>query len=418
MSQFIIRGGKTFHGEVRIGGSKNASLPILAASLLTDQPCVIRNLPDIEDIRTMLSLLRAIGSDIERKGHTVFIQTKRIRQDRISYGLGCKMRASVLLLGPLLARTGCAKLPYPGGCVLGARPIDTHADVLRQLGVSRLPSSQTEIVFRGSPRSGEVVLPEFSVTATENAIMAASRAEGETLIRLAAIEPHVQDLCCFLRTMGVGIDGIGTHILGINGRKKLKGVVYEIAPDYLEAGTLIIAAILTRGDVIVHNIVPHDLDAFWNLLREMKVNFELKGKSVHVKPTKNWFACKRLQTNVFPGFPTDLQPPFVILLTQAKGRSRIHETLFEGRFNYFPELIKMGADIRKLNPHEAVITGPTKLRAAHVKSWDIRAGAAMILAALAAKGKTIVSDIQYIDRGYERFDEKLRALGADIVRLD
>ena len=223
--------------------------------------------------------------------------------------------------------------------------------------------------------------------------------------------------------MGVGVSGIGTHTVIIRGIRKPRGVTYTITPDYLEGGTFILAAIVTGGTVTVRNVIPHDLDAMWNLLCEMKVPFVLGKNSVQISPPKkstpfsNYLACKRLQTNVFPGFPTDLQPPFVVLLTQAQGKSKIHEALFEGRFKYLPELVKMGAHIETLNPHEAIVTGPTSLKGGEVKSWDIRAGAAMMLAALIAKGKTVVSDIHYIDRGYERFDEKLRALGADITRL-
>lgn len=418
MPKFIIHGGKKLQGEVTMSGSKNAALPILAATLLTDKLCIIKNVPDIQDIHTMLEIMRSLGSTAEFRNNTVKIQTRRIKKTTMLSDLACTMRASVLLLGPLLARTGYAHLPYPGGCVLGARPIDTHADVLRQLGVKELAGKRNEIIFQGTPRGGEVVLPEFSVTATENAVMAAALAKTETNVRLAAVEPHVQDLCRFLRTLGIQVDGIGTHTIKIKGWKKLHGTNYTITPDYLEAGTFVIAAVLTRGKVLIRNIVPHDLDALWNLLREMNVHFKLGKNRVRIAPSKRAKACKRLQTNVFPGFPTDLQPPFAILLTQANGQSRIHETLFEGRFNYFPELIRMGAKIKKINPREAIITGPTPLRGCNVKSWDIRAGAAMILAALAAKGETVVSSIHYIDRGYEGLDEKLRALGADITRLD
>lgn len=417
MPRFIIQGGKKLHGEVKVGGSKNAALPILAATLLTDKLCIIRNVPNIEDIRTMLSILRALGSKVDFKNHTVTIQTRRIFHEGIPHELGCKMRASVLLLGPLLARTGYARLPYPGGCVLGARSIDTHAQVLRQLGVKQMRSVREEIFFLGKPRAREIVLSEFSVTATENALMAAARTPGVTIIRLAALEPHVQDLCRFLQKLGVRISGIGSHELIIRGKKKLRGAHYKITPDYLEAGTLVIASLLTRGDVTIRNIIPHDLDAFWNLLREMKISFYLGKNFVRVKPTRFFTGCKRLQTNVFPGFPTDLQPPFVVLLTQAQGKSHIHETLFEGRFAYFPDLITLGARIERLNPHEALVIGPAKLHGATVKSWDIRAGAAMILAALVSKGKTVINNIQYIDRGYEHFDEKLRRLGADITRF-
>lgn len=423
MSKFIVNGGKPLRGTVKIGGSKNAALPILAATLLTDQKCVLRNVPDIEDVRTMLQILRSLGSEVRFKNNVVTIQTRKINHKNMEINLCCRMRASVLLLGPLLAREHYARLPYPGGCIIGARPVDTHIDVLGKLNVKRLFDKpgrsgvgQNEIILSGNPRATRVVLPEFSVTATENVIMAASRTLGETQIRLAAIEPHIQDLCVFLEKMGVDIWGIGTHSLRICGKKNLRGAKHTIAPDYLETGTLVIAAILTRGNVLIKNIVPKDLDALWNLLHEMGIKFELGKDTVKITPTGKWRACKRLQTNIFPGFPTDLQPPFVILLTQAHGEAKIHEALFEGRFKYMPELKTMGAKIEILNEHEAKVLGPSKLHGGTVKSWDLRAGAAMILAALSAKGKTIITDISYIDRGYEKFDEKLRALGADIVR--
>lgn len=418
MPKFIVHGGKKLHGEVQVGGSKNAALPILAATLLTQERCILKNVPDIEDVHTMLAILKTFGSEIEFRNHTVSIQTKKIRHNNISHTLGCKMRASVLLLGPLLAREGYARLPYPGGCVLGARPIDTHSNVLGQLGVKQMPSKKEEIYFRGRPRAGNVILPEFSVTGTENVIMAASRTVGVTEIRLAALEPHVQDLCKFLSAMGVRISGAGSHTLAVRGNGGLRGVTHTVTSDYLEAGTLVLASLVTRGEVLIRSVVPHHLDALWNLLREMRVKFVLGANWVRIKPSPRAVNCRRLQTNVFPGYPTDLQPPFVVFMTQAKGQGRAHETLFEGRFSYFPDLIKMGAKIQKLNPHEALIHGSAKLHGGYVKSWDIRAGAAMILAALAAKGKTVVSDIHYIDRGYERFDEKLRSLGADIVRVD
>lgn len=419
MSKFVINGGKKLKGKVKVGGSKNAALPILAATLLTDQSCVIRNVPDIADTHTMLKILESLGSKVTFKNHVVRIQTRAISRKKPASDLCCKMRASVLLVGPLLARTGRANLPYPGGCVLGARPIDTHSDVLAKMGVKQIKGSPDEIIFEGKPQAKVVVMPEFSVTATENAIMAAARTIGETQIRLAAIEPHVQDLCIFLESMGVDINGIGTHTLKIRGRKKLRGATYSIRPDYLETGTLVIAAaLLAEKSVLIKNIIPHDLDAFWNLLREIGVKFELGKHEVKIFKSENLKACKRLQTNVFPGFPTDLQPPFVVLLTQAHGESYVHEALFEGRFKYFPELAKMGAHIKITNSHEATVVGPTKLIAHEIKSWDIRAGAAMILAGLIANGKTVVTDIKYIDRGYEKFDKKLRSLGADISRSD
>lgn len=432
MAQFIVHGGRPLKGTVKISGSKNAALPILAATLLTDELCVIKNVPDIEDVRTMLAMLRCLGSDAKFKNNIVRIRTPRIKQNSMPDALGCSMRASVLLLGPLLARTGKARLPYPGGCILGARPIDTHTDVLKQTGVKKMPSGGGEIIFNGAPRGSHVVLPEFSVTATENVLMALSRATGASQIHLAALEPHVTDLAKFLQKMGVKISGIGSHTLTVKGAARLRGAVHSITPDYLEAGTFVLAAALTRGAITIKNIIPHDLDAFWNVLKGVGVKFKFynarpaaAGRAAAGRaavkilppPRGGLRPLQRLQTNAHPGFPTDLQPPFAVLLTQARGESRIHEALFEGRFKYAGDLKKMGAKMHILNPHEAVINGPVALKARRVKSWDIRAGAAMILAALAAKGKSIIEDIHYIDRGYERFDEKLRGIGARIERL-
>lgn len=420
VAEFIVDGGVPLKGTVKIGGSKNAALPILAATLLTNEPCTIKNVPDIEDVHTMIGLLKLLGSEVEFVRNTVKIQTKKINKEPLpqkSHDFACKMRASVILLGAMLARNGVARLPYPGGCVLGSRPIDTHVEIFKQLGVTLMPSKDEEIFFKGRPQKSAVVLPEFSVTATENALLAATAVKKGVEIRLAATEPHVQDLCRFLQKMGCEIRGAGSHTLFIKAPAKLSGVSYTVCSDYLEAGTFVLAGIITRGTLVVENVPINDLDALWNLLREMEVSFVLGPSSVRVTPSKKIRACKRIQTNVFPGFPTDLQPPFAVLLTQAAGTSRIHETLFEGRFSYFPELVKMGARIEKLNPHEANVHGPTALRGAIVKSFDIRAGAAMILAALAANGKTTLRDIHYIDRGYEKFDEKLRAAGAKIQRV-
>ncbi len=417
MTQFIVKGGKPLKGTVSVSGSKNAALPILAATLLTSEKCIIKNVPDIRDTHTMLTLLKGLGSVVKFENNVVTIQTKKITLNNLPGTLSCSMRASVLLAGPLIARIGEAKLPYPGGCVLGARPIDTHMFILRALGSKEVKTKKAVMHFKGKPEARFMVMPEMSVTGTENAVMAAALTHGQTRIRLAALEPHVQDLCNFINAMGGHVNGVGTHSLTINGEKKLHGTTYTVTPDYLEAGTYALAAILTKGEVTVKNVVPDHLDAFWNALREMGIKFTLGTDSVYIDGRKQKpHALKRLQTNVFPGFPTDLQPPFAVLLTQALGDSYIHEALFEGRFAYFDEIKKMGAKVKKLTEHQSLIHGPTPLKGAKVKSCDIRAGAAMILAALAAKGTTTIDQVEYIDRGYEKMPEKLRSIGADIVR--
>ncbi len=413
-------------GEVSVGGSKNAALPILAALLLTDEPCVISNVPDIEDTRTMLEILRCLGKGVEFGNNKVTVWKGRPVYKPIPQKLVCSMRASVLLLGPLLARFSRANLPLPGGCVLGKRSFHTHLDAFRQLGIEnystedelklKLPTS-----FKGILKGGKVVLREFSVTATENILLAASSSTATTEIHLAAIEPHVQDLCRFLQKLGVSIQGIGTHTLRVTGVKKFHTGVHAVTSDYLEAGTFAIASALTSGSVTIKNFEPDDLTSFWNLLEDTGVTIEYDKHAVKVSMEKTLkktlHSCGKLQTAIHPGFPTDLQAPFAVLLTQCQGDTLIHETLFEGRLNYLHELKKMGARVEIKNEHEALVSGATQLHGTRVQSCDIRAGAGMILAGLTASGKTEVLDIQYIDRGYEKFDAKLRALGAKIERM-
>ena len=416
MPKFIVHGGKPLKGTVRVSGSKNAALPILAACLLTDQPCRLTNVPDIADTRLMFQILRYLGSEVSFDHGTVHMVTKKIQKTTVPEDLAKKMRASILLLGPLLARAGKGEIPSPGGCVLGKRPTYAHEYAFEKLGAKNA-TTVDGLAFRGKKlQAAWFNLPEQSVTATENALMAAALLPGETKIRMAAAEPHVVDLCEVLQKMGCKITGIGTHTLKITGVAKPKGITHAITSDYLEVGTLTIAALLTRGRVRIEGVRPDQLDSFWQKLEEIGADFFVGADYVETRPTKAFRAAK-VQTAVFPGFPTDLQAPMGVLLTQATGVSQIFETLFEGRLNYLSELEKMGVTVRNLNPHQAEIEGPTALTGATVVSCDIRAGAAVLVAALAAKGTSEVLDIQYTDRGYERIDEKLRSLGADIERV-
>ena len=299
---------------------------------------------------------------------------------------------------------------------MGKRSIDAHIFGLKELGCKIIDDKQNINLVAPVLKGADIVMPEISVTATENIVMAAVLANGKTIVRLSAAEPHVQDMCKFLNKCGAKIKGIGTHEIIIEGVKKLKARDYTICGDYLEAGTYAIAGAITQGDILIKGINPHDLDSFFQALKESGVNFDFGKNSIHIKPSKNLKAVPKVRTAVFPSFPTDLQAPFAVLLTQAEGESKIHETLFEGRLNYLFELEKMGAKFEILNPHQAVIKGPRKFKGVPISSWDIRAGAAMILAALIAKGKTEISNIEYIDRGYEKIEEKFRKLGADIIR--
>lgn len=414
--KFLITGGQKLQGQIKVSGSKNAALPIIAASLLTDEPVELTNVPNIEDIATMEHILHFLGVETEFEDHTIKIHAKAVANLEIEHELVSKLRASILLLGPLLARNCEVRLAYPGGCVIGKRPVDAHLMALEELGAEILEDSDVLHIKCNKLIGKKFTMTEASVTATENAIMAAVLAKGDTVIRLAACEPHVQDLCNFLNSMGAKIDGIGTHKLKIKGVKKLKGTKYRITSDYLEAGTLVIAAVITGGSVDILDLNPNHLDIFWQKLREIGVLFELGENMVRVQPSPHLKAI-RLQTAVFPSFPTDLQAPFATLLTQAKGTSFIFETLFDGRLQYLYELEKMGLKPKILNPYQAEITGPTKLYGSSVASCDLRAGAAVVLAALVAEGQTEISNIYYIDRGYERLDEKLNSLGAKIERI-
>jgi len=418
MAKFVVQGGRKLSGKVTISGSKNAALPILCACLLSKKLITLKNVPDIADINAMVKILEGFGAKIKRTNHTLEIDASKLKSKTPPEDLVNKMRASILVLGPLLARLGGVKMAFPGGCVLGKRSVSAHTDAFRALGCSIIDDSQKLHIKCKQLIGNKIVLPELSVTATENAIMAAVLADGQTEIRLAAAEPHVQDLCHFLNKIGAKISSIGSNTIKIKGVKALKGGTYKITGDYLEAGTFAIAAVATRGDLEILGINPDHLDSVWQKLIEMGANIELKKDSVHIHPSTKLISIKEIKTAVYPGFPTDLQAPFAVLLTQAKGVSRVFETLFEGRLNYLFELEMMGAHVEFLNSHQALIIGPSALRALPISSYDIRAGAAMIIAALIAKGQTEISNIHYIDRGYEDFDKKLRSIGAEIERVD
>lgn len=416
-AQFQVHGGVPLKGEVSVGGSKNAVLPILAASLLSEGPCTLHNVPDISDVHAFLTMMQALNVKASYQEGSVHIDPTNIQAAEVPAELAKRMRASILLLGPLLGRFGEVELAFPGGCVLGKRSVHAHVHALEALGAEQVESELGLKMTAQKLKAARFIMAEASVTASENAIMAAVMADGVSEIRWVAMEPHVQDLCQFLVAMGADIQGIGTHTLTIHGGKPLKGAEHHVTPDYLEAGTFILAGILTQGEITVHNCPVDQLDSFFQKLQEVGANVKCDGHSVHVKPAQQLRAIEKLQTSVFPGFATDLQAPFTVLLTQCEGSSRVHETLFEGRLNHLAELERMGANVQLLNPHQAIIQGPTPLKGADIVSYDLRAGAAMVLAALVARGESRISDINYIDRGYENFEHKLKALGAKIERV-
>lgn len=417
MWKYLIKGGVPLKGEVKVSGSKNAALPIMCAALLTKEKCVLTNVPDIDDVKSMIAILKALGSKIKFSNSKLEIETPNIKTATPPENLVCHMRASILVAGPVLVRKGKINMGFPGGCVLGKRPIDVHSFVFEKLG-AKIYDDKKRLHFEAKNLKGAtIVLPEMSVTATENAIMAAVLAKGKTIIRLAATEPHVGDLCKMLKRMGAKISGIGTNALVINGVKNLHGCKYSICGDYLEAGTFALAGVLTKGHIKVSGIDTSFLDILWQKLEETGAKIKISKKTFEVLPQNNPLRAVRIiRTAAYPSFPTDLQAPFGVLLTQINGVSKIFETLFEGRLNYLFELEKMGARVEILNPHQAIIIGPTLLKGCPVASMDIRAGAAMLLAGLAAKGETEISNIQYLHRGYEKIDEKLRKLGARIIK--
>ncbi len=417
--KFFIQGGKALRGTVRVSGSKNAALPILAASLLCTGESEISNLPEIHDVQAFLEILRSLGVSFENKNGTLVLSAENLLQktQEFAHPHIKKMRASILLLAPLLLRWGAVRLPFPGGCVLGKRSAESHLKAFQAFGAEILETTNDlQLSASKGLKPARVVLPEISVTATENALMLAANLEGESEIRMAAAEPHVQNLCHFLISAGAKIEGIGSHTLKIRGSKNLKSGKIAITSDYLEAGTFILAGAITDGEVEIENVEEHHLDAFFEKLHEVGVEFAVDSekKSVRIAPRKKELKATKIQTGVFPAFPTDLHPQFAVLLTQCQGTSQIFETLFERKFAYLLELEKMGANVEILNPHQFLIHGPTPLTGTPVASQDIRAGAAMLLAALAAAGTTEISNIHYIHRGYEDIEKKLQKLDAKI----
>lgn len=419
MKHFRIRGGRKLSGTVKIGGSKNAVLPIIAASLLTNQVTTLTNVPHIEDVLKMCKLLDSVGVKTNLEDHTLTIDPSDFKYPgHITEHVG-KMRASMILAGPLLARFGKVEMNHPGGCVLGKRPLDTHIKGFEAFGATHTADDDSfKLEVKDGLKSTELTLSEASVTGTENLIILAVATEGTSVIKNCAIEPHVQDMCNFLVAMGADIQGIGTSVVTVNGGKPLAGVTYHVVPDYLEAGTFILAGAVTNSRIKVENFQVTDLDLFIQKLREVGVEIEVGEDWAEVIQANDLHAVRNIKTAIHPGFPTDLFAPFSILLTQAQGASQIYETLFEGRFSYLFELEKMGAKIYLQNPHQALIIGPSKLKGMPVASCDIRAGAAVVLAALAAEGESFITNIDYIDRGYEGMDLKLKALGADIERVE
>jgi UDP-N-acetylglucosamine 1-carboxyvinyltransferase len=419
MEAFEIEGGKKLSGEIAVMGSKNATTPILAATLLTEETCVISNIPLIEDVFRMLEILESMGADIEWRGkRTVAITAKHIDPQKMDVAKVKKIRSSILLLGSLSARFDSFRFYHPGGCVIGARPVGTHFDALRKLGVDIVSKKKQYAIDASGRHAGTVVLREMSVTATENAMMLAARISGKTTIKIAAAEPHIEDLGKFLISLGAKIKGLGTHTIEIIGSANLHGAKHAVIPDANEAATFLILGAATKSSITVRHAREEHMDLVLEKLREFGVDFIVARDAITVVPSARLRSVAKVDTRTYPGIPTDVQAPFGVLATQAEGETLIHDSLFEGRFNYVPELEKMGAKASVLNPHQVIIRGKTRLHGTTIRSYDLRAGAALIIAALSATGKTLIEDIYQVDRGYERIEERLAKIGARMRRIE
>lgn len=418
MEVFEIEGGKRLKGRIPVLGLKNAATPIIAATLLTQEMCVLKNIPRIEDVFRMLEILESMGAEVQWQGRsTVMITCATIDPKKIDQEKVKRLRSSIFLLGVLSARFGKFYLRQPGGCVIGARPVGTHIDALTTLGVQIVSDDKGFFVDAKKRHSAKIVLKEFSVTATENAMLLSATLPGTTEIKIAACEPHVEDLGNFLKKMGARVSGLGTHTITIQGAKKMRGVEYTIIPDHNEAATFLILGVATGSGITVVNAREEHLDIVLEKLREFGADFIIEKNEITVVPAKRLQAVSKIETLPYPGVPTETQALFGMLATQAEGKTLIFEKLYEGRFNYVSELEKMGARVTVLNPHQAIVEGRTPLRGTVIKSFDLRAGATLIIAALVATGKTIIEDIYQVDRGYERIEERLQKIGARMRRI-
>lgn len=416
-SRLVIRGGRTLTGDIRVGGMKNAATPIIAATLLVREPCVIRNVPRLSDVERMLDILRSLGAAVAWTGpHEVSIDTSAASVHSLDAKAVKSMRSSILLMGPLLSRFHEVTIPEPGGCHLGNRPIDDHLRVLEALG-AQVARDGSDYRLTTTGLKGGKAMPIFSVTATENAVMAAVLAEGRTVIPVAATEPHVQDLCRFLVAAGARIQGIGTHDLTIDGVERLHAVTHEIIPDQIEAATFAVIGAMTKGELHITGVRPEHLDMILLVMGRAGVRYEIKGDVLTMLPPNSLSAFK-LQTLPYPGFPTDAQAPFGVMATQCVGASLIHDPMFDGRFGYIGELQKMGANATICDPHRVIVSGPTPLYGTEIRSLDLRAGATLIIAGLIAQGETVIHGAEIVDRGYEDLEGRLAAVGADIRRVN
>ena len=425
METFFIEGAQPLNGRITASGNKNGALPILAACLLTDDPVTLTNVPRIRDVETMVELLARLGADADWMGaNEVRVHAADIATTEVDDELASRIRASFLLAGPLLARVGRASVPPPGGDVIGRRRLDPHIHALAELGAQIELNGRYEMQTAGL-RGRRIFLDEASVMATENALMAASLAQGETVIGNAACEPHVQDLCRFLRSLGAEIDGIGSNVLTVRGVQRLQGGEWRIACEHVEVASFIGLAAVTAGDVTIDDVVPEDLAPILPSFERLGVRVELDGTSLRVPPDQELVIqddlggqIPKIEDGPWPAFPADLTSIALAVATQARGTVLIFEKMFENRLFFVDKLVSMGARIILCDPHRAVVTGPARLFGQRMASPDIRAGMAMLIASLCAEGTSTIGNVGEIDRGYERIDERLRSLGARIERVE
>ncbi len=417
MSKFVINGGKKLSGEISVSGSKNAVFPLFAAALLTEEPCRFTNVPEIVDKDVMVEILKDLGVNVEVSDHSVLIEAKNVNKSNLDPKLTSKLRGCVVLLGALLSRVKKASMQFPGGDSIGKRPIDAHLGAFEGLGATASVNGLIEVSC-DKLIGAKIILEESSVLGTENAILASVMAEGTTTIKLAATEPHVQQLCMFLNRMGANISGVGTSTLIIIGVKKLRGAEIELIPDSSEATSFITLAAATKSEILISKLNPEFLDDFFIKLKKIGVEFEVGKDFVKVKtPSKNYEAIK-IQGGLYPKLASDDIPPMAVLATQAVGTSTMNEWMYENRLGYATELMKMGAKVEALDSHNVLITGPTALKGdKEMKSYDLRMGITLVIAALVATGESEIDDIEHIDRGYENLEARLTKLGAEIKRV-
>ena len=423
MYKYLVEGGYPMKGRITASGNKNAALPCLAATVLASAPVVLSNIPDIEDVTVMIEVLRHLGAQVTKTGdHEWTVDPRSINRQDVPAEQSRKVRASILFAGPLLARYGQAILPPPGGDTIGRRRIDTHLLAFQELG-ARIETEGTLKFSASKLKGAPIFLDEASVTGTENALMAAVLAEGTTILRNAASEPHVQDLCLMLNAMGARIEGVGSNMLTIRGVPELKGTTYRIGPDYMEIGSFIGLAAVTHGEITIEGVDPDDLPPLKVGFSRVGITWEVKGDNLYM-PSNQLMKVSpdlggqipKIDDSPWPGFPPDLTSIMTVVATQTEGTALIHEKMFESRMFFVDKLIGMGARIVLCDPHRAVVSGPARLSGALLVSPDVRAGMAMVIAALCADGNSTIQNVYQIERGYENISERLRALGAHIER--